>query len=384
MDYGFKEDTRMADFLTKGAVKKLGFGLMRLPQNEDRSINIEESKRMVDHFMEQGFTYFDTAYVYEGSEDATREILTSRYPRESYQLVSKFPVSMYQPGLNLEEIFQTSLNRCGVEYFDLYLLHSLGSHNVQKAEDGGIWDYFKKLKEEGRIRHIGFSFHDNAELLEDILKKHPETEAVQLQINYLDWEDDEVQARKCYEVCVKYQKPVIVMEPIKGGSLATLTPELRDMLHQINPDASPASWAMRYACGLDNVLVALSGMSTYEQVVDNCSYLSEVKPLTEEEQAVVRDVTDKIHALPFIPCTQCAYCVAGCPKKIHIPIFMGALNTTLVFDNKHGSLNSYSYGCSLGGKPADCIGCGKCVPICPQHLDIPGYMKKAAEVYADC
>lgn len=375
----------MSDFLTqKGSIKKLGFGLMRLPQKEDRTIDLDETIRMVDHFIEQGFTYFDTAYTYEGSEAATKAALTSRYPRDAYQLVSKFPMSCFHPGDDKEALFRTSLDRCGVDYFDLYLLHSLNAGNVQKAEEEGVWEYFKQLKAEGRIRHIGFSFHDNAELLEDILKKHPETEAVQLQINYLDWEDDGVQARKCYEVCVKYGKPVIVMEPIKGGSLSTLTPEIRELLHNANPDASSASWAMRYVCELDNVLVALSGMSTYDQVVDNCSYLKDPQPLTEADHALLNKVTDMIHALPFIPCTQCGYCVAGCPKQIHIPFMMEALNTTLVFDNKHGSMNAYLFGCSLGGKPADCIHCGKCVPVCPQHLNIPQYMQQAAEIYADC
>ena len=375
----------MSDFLTqKGSIKKLGFGLMRLPQKADRTIDVEETTRMVDHFMKQGFTYFDTAYTYDGSEEATKAALTSRYPRGSYQLVSKFPMSRFNPGDDKEALFQTSLDRCGVEYFDLYLLHSLNAGNVQKAEDEGVWDYFKQLKAEGRIHHIGFSFHDSAELLEDILKKHPETEAVQLQMNYLDWEDNGVQAHKCYDVCVKYGKPVIVMEPIKGGSLNTLTPEIREMLHSANPDVSAASWAMRFVCELDNVLVALSGMSTFDQVVDNCSYLQEVIPLTEEEHALLTKVTDAIHALPFIPCTQCGYCVAGCPKNIHIPFMMEALNTTLVFDNKHGSMNAYDFGCSLGGKPADCIQCGKCVTVCPQHLDIPQYMQQAAEIYADC
>ena len=250
----------MTELLKNGSIKKLGFGLMRLPQNADRTIDLVESQKMVDHFLAKGFTYFDTAYTYEGSEEAIKEVLTSRYPRNAYQLVSKFPMSCFHPGDDKETLFQTSLNRCGVDFFDLYLLHSLNAGNVQKAEEEGVWEYFKQLKAEGRIHSIGFSYHDNAELLEEILQKHPEAEVVQLQINYIDWEDENVQARKCYEVCEKYGKPVIVMEPIKGGSLATLTPEIRQVLLKANPDASPASWAMRYVCSLPNVAVALSGI----------------------------------------------------------------------------------------------------------------------------
>lgn len=374
----------MTELLKNGGIKKLGFGLMRLPQNADRTIDLNQTAKMVDHFLANGFTYFDTAYTYAGSEEAVKTALTTRHPRGSYQLVSKFPMSCFNPGDDKEALFQTSLDRCGVDYFDLYLLHSLNAGNVQKAEDEGVWEAFKQWKAEGRIKAIGFSFHDNAELLEDILKKHPEAEVVQLQINYLDWEDDNVQARKCYEVCMKYGKPVIVMEPIKGGSLATLTPELQAFLKKKNPDASPASWAMRYVCSLPGVAVALSGMSTIEQVEDNCAYMTDMKPLTDGERAILDEVTEKIHALPFIPCTQCNYCVASCPMHIHIPFMIEAINTTTVFNNKPGSMNGYLFGCSLGGKPADCIACGKCVPACPQHLEIPKYMKQAAEMYADC
>ena len=366
-------------------IKKLGFGLMRLPKIENE-IDIEQSKKMVDLYMSKGFTYFDTAYVYENgkSEEATKEILVDRYPRESFQLATKLPV--WNDGTSVEDIkkkFYTSLERTGVKYFDYYLLHCLTSDKKDFVEQNGLWDYVVELKQKGLIKHLGFSFHDNAEVLDDILTAHPETEFVQLQINYADWENEGVQSRKCYEVAHKHNKPIIIMEPVRGGSLATLPKEAAEVLKAANPNASVASWAVRYAASLEGVITVLSGMSDLEQMADNVSYMENFLPLSSSERATVEKAYEIMSKIPQIPCTSCKYCIDGCPKSIPINKIFSALNFQDKFNNINGAKASYNSAVNGEGKgkATDCISCKKCESVCPQHINITAELKRAAETF---
>ena len=292
-------------------IPKLGFGLMRLPRLQDgKTIDVAQSEIMTDKFLEAGLKYFDTAYVYEGSEVATKKFLVDRHPRESFYLTSKINAGNWA-AKNAEEAkaqLATSLERTGAGYFDFYLLHALSKDNIDNYEKYGIWDFVKEAKEKGLIRHYGFSFHDTPEVLDEILTKHPDVEFVQLQINYADWNNPSVQSRANYEVCVKHNKPVIVMEPIKGGTLANPPEEVSNVLKECNPDMSVASWAVRFAASLDQVMVVLSGMSNVEQMEDNLSYMKDFKPLDEKEQAAVKKAMDVLNSIEQIPCTGCKYC----------------------------------------------------------------------------
>jgi Predicted oxidoreductases of the aldo/keto reductase family len=363
-------------------IKKLGFGLMRLPMNGEE-IDMEQTKKMVDHFMSKGFTYFDTAYVYIGgkSEVALKEAVVDRYPRESFQTATKLPMFALENRDDMERIFKESCDRAGLEYYDFYLLHALGKESFEKSERVGAWDYLKELKAAGKIRHMGFSFHDSAEVLEEILSKHPETEFVQLQINYADWESDSVQARKCYEVARKYNVPIIIMEPVKGGSLAMMTPEVQDVLKQANPDASLASWAMRYAASLDGIITVLSGMSNMEQTEDNVSYMENFEYLTGDERKTIDKAVEMLNKIPTIPCTSCKYCVDDCPQKINIPEIFGVTNFYLTYQNKAGCSWQYNNAVKDRGVPSDCIACGVCESRCPQHIEIIEELAKAAQIF---
>lgn len=363
-------------------LKKLGFGLMRLPMSGSE-IDMDQTKKMVDHFMENGFTYFDTAYVYIGgkSEVALKEAVTDRYPRESFQAASKLPIWEVKEKADMARIFQESCDRAGLAYYDFYLLHSLGADSYKKTEALGAWDFVKELKAQGRIRHLGFSFHDNAEVLEEILKDHPEAEFVQLQINYADWESDNVQSRKCYEVARKYNKPVIIMEPVKGGSLATLTPEIQDIFRQVNPDASIASWAMRYAASLDGIITVLSGMSDQAQLVDNCKTMRDFQPLQAPEKDALQKAVEILNSVPTIPCTACKYCVDDCPQKIDIPGVLSTSNDYTLYNNLPGNRRHYTFVVKNRGAASDCIACGACESICPQHIDIINQLKIAADLF---
>lgn len=360
-------------------IKKLGFGLMRLPMNGEE-IDIEQTKKMADLFMEKGFTYFDTAYVYIGgkSEVALKEAVVERYPRDSFQCATKLPIWDLKDKADMERIFQTSLDRAGLSYYDFYLLHALGKDSAKKAEEVGAWDFIKQLKQEGRAKHIGFSFHDTADVLEDILQKHPEAEFVQLQINYADWDSEGVQARKCYETARRHNKAVIIMEPVKGGALATMTPEVQKLFKDAAPNASVASWAMRFAASLDGLVTVLSGMSNLEQMEDNLSYMADFKPLDEKEQGVVSQVVEVLKNTPTIPCTSCKYCVDGCPQKINIPSVFTAMNKLTLYNNPESSKGEYGRVTKDGGKASDCIQCGNCESHCPQHIEIIETLKKAA------
>lgn len=361
------------------SIKKLGFGLMRLPMKGEE-IDIEQVKKMVDTFMSKGFTYFDTAYVYIGgkSEVALGEAVVKRYPRDSFQCATKLPLWDLKGAADMERIYQESLDRAGLSYYDFYLLHAMSKASVEKADAVGAWDFMKKQKAEGRAKHIGFSFHDSAEVLEDILKNHPEMEFVQLQINYADWESENVQSRLCYEVARKYNKPVIIMEPVKGGSLATMTPEVQKLFKEAQPGLSVASWAVRYAASLEGIVTVLSGMSNEAQLNDNTSFMENFQPLSDSEREVVGKAVEILNNTPTIPCTACKYCVDGCPQKINIPGVFSAMNNLSLYNNEAGAQGMYKNAVKDGGKASDCIQCGSCEAHCPQHIEIIETLKKCA------
>lgn len=369
----------MADRYLGESIKKLGFGLMRLPMLGEE-IDIEQVKKMADTFMSKGFTYFDTAYVYiDGkSEVALKEAVVDRYPRDSFQCATKLPLWDLMGAAEMESTFQESLDRAGLKYYDFYLLHAMDHTKVKKADEIDAWGFMKRIKEEGRAKHIGFSFHDSAEVLEGILASHPEMEFVQLQINYADWEDDNVQSRKCYEVARKYNVPVIIMEPVKGGSLATMPEEIQKLYREANPELSVPSWAVRYAASLDGVITVLSGMSNEEQLNDNVSYMENFQPLSDAERETVQKAVEILNTLPTIPCTGCKYCVDGCPQKINIPGIFEAMNEYILYNNLERAKHSYENAVKEGGKASDCIQCGACEAHCPQHIGIIETLEKAA------
>lgn len=362
---------------------KLGFGLMRLPvlDGDQTKIDLERVTEMVDAFLAAGGTYFDTAYPYHGgfSERALRETVVKRYPRDRFTVTDKMPISMVEREEQLEEIFSEQLERCGVDYFDYYWLHALSGRNYDNAQKFQAFDFIQKKRAQGKIRHIGFSFHDSPQMLDRILTDHPEAEYVQLQINYLDWEDPVVQARECYEVATRHGKPVIVMEPVKGGALATLPEGAKAILTQKDPGSSMASWAVRYAASLENVMMVLSGMSTLEQVQDNLSYMKDFRPLDEGEREALDQAVTAIRTGIAIACTACRYCVTEneCPKNIAIPDYFALYNDIRRFKTS-GAGARYQILASTHGKASECIGCGKCEKHCPQHLPIRQYLKDVA------
>ncbi len=365
--------------------KKLGFGFMRLPMNGD-TIDMEHTCKMVDEYMAKGFTYFDTAYVYIGgkSEVAIKDAVVDRYPRDSFQVASKLPIWSLENLDDMERIFQESLDRAGLEYYDFYLLHALNKNSAQKCDDLGCWDFIAKKKAEGKIKHIGFSFHDSADVLDDILTKHPESEFVQLQINYIDWESENVQSKKCYETAIKHNKPIIIMEPVKGGTLAGLPQDAVNLLKSKEPNLSVPSWAIRYAASFDNVVTVLSGMSNMEQLNDNISYMENFKALTSDEQKTIDEVVEIINRVPLIPCTDCKYCVEGCPQQINIPAYFSAMNHHKKFDTDQtvaSNMNRFNEIAKDGGKPSECIACGLCENYCPQKIEIINELANIAGVY---
>ncbi len=369
----------MADRYLGESIKKLGFGLMRLPMLGEE-IDIEQVKKMADTFMSKGFTYFDTAYVYIGgkSEVALKEAVVDRYPRDSFQCATKLPLWDLMGAAEMESTFQESLDRAGLKYYDFYLLHAMDHTKVKKADEIDAWGFMKRIKEEGRAKHIGFSFHDSAEVLEGILASHPEMEFVQLQINYADWEDDNLQSLKCYEVARKYNVPVIIMEPVKGGSLATMPEEIQKLYREANPELSVPSWAVRYAASLEGIVTVLSGMSNEEQLNDNVSYMENFQPLSDAERETVQKAVEILNTLPTIPCTGCKYCVDGCPQKINIPGIFEAMNEYILYNNLERAKHSYENAVKEGGKASDCIQCGACEAHCPQHIGIIETLEKAA------
>lgn len=365
-------------------MKKLGFGFMRLPlldKNDQHSFDTEQLIKMVDSFMEQGFTYFDTAYMYHQyeSENILRKVLTERYPRESYVIATKLPTMFLEKEEDQIRIFDEQLQKCGVEYFDYYLLHCLDKDNYKNAQRFGSFEFISRKKAEGKIKNIGFSFHDTPELLDEILTAHPETEFVQLQINYLDWDDVCVQSRRCFEVARKHNKPVIVMEPVKGGALANVPDEALKLFKAQQPELSAASWAVRYSAGLDGVFMVLSGMSDYSQVEDNTSYMREFVPLSEDEHKTIEAAADIIRRSITIPCTACRYCVDGCPSNIAIPEYFALYNASL----KEDSFDTQEYKklSENSGKASDCIVCENCQTHCPQHIEIISWLKRVSAAF---
>ena len=369
--------------------KKLGFGLMRLPRldpADEGSIDLEQTKQMVDTFLQRGFTYFDTAWMYCAfkSENAVKDVLTSRHPRESYTLATKLHAAYIHSLDDRDAIFNTQREKTGVDYFDYYLLHDMGAERYEIYKKYDCFSWIAEKKRQGLIKHMGFSFHDTAEVLDQILTEHPEMEFVQLQINYLDWDSEGVQSRKCYEVATKHGKPVIVMEPVKGGTLAKLPAAAEKLLRQADPDASIPSWAVRFAAGLPNVKMVLSGMSSTEQLLDNTGFMQDFVPLTQQEQAVIAQVVDAINASIAIPCTGCAYCTEGCPMHIAIPKYFSLYNADLqeLKDKDFTSQGAYYDNLTLKfGKASDCIACGQCESVCPQHLPIIENLKRVAKQF---
>ena len=365
------------------SIPKLGFGLMRLPIKDD-VIDMEQMKKMVDRFLEEGFCYFDTAYGYHNgeSEKAIKEALVDRYPREKYLLATKLPAwAGAKSKEEAEQMFYTSLERTGAGYFDFFLLHNLGEGRSHYFDDYDIWSFLAERKKEGLIKHLGFSMHDKADVLDEILSAHPEMEFVQLQINYADWEDPTIESRKCYEVARKHGKPVIIMEPVKGGTLANPPKEVADVLKQANPTASPSSWAIRFAASLDGIITVLSGMSNLEQMEDNLSYMKAFAPLSEEERKAVEKAREIYNSFPKLPCTACAYCMKGCPQNIAIYGSFQAYNISSMYGDLKSARNKYTWNTDGQGrkKASACISCGKCEQVCPQHIAIREELKKVAE-----
>ena len=362
-----------------------GFGFMRLPRLEDgKTIDIEQVKQMVDVFMKSGFVYFDTAWGYPGSEEALRQSLVERYPRDSFLIATK--LSMFGGELTREEAearIDTSLQRLGTDHVDYYLLHNVSGDLKQTCEDYELWDYVKKLKADGKVRHYGFSCHDTPENLDMLLTKHPDVEFVQLQINYFDWNNPEVRSREMYEVARKHNKPIIVMEPVKGGVLANSLPEsAQKVLAEANPDASYASWALRYVASLPGIRVILSGMSTLEQVEDNVTFMANIVPLSDAEKAVVEKAREAIASVELIGCTACEYCMKGCPMGIPTPRIINALNQYAQFPDIGGAKRRYGQATGRSGvKASDCIKCGICEDACPQHLPIRDLLDRASELF---
>lgn len=367
-------------------MKKLGFGLMRLPQldpDDYSSVDIETVKKMADAFLAKGFSYFDTAAPYHqgNSEIAFREAVAKRYPHSAYTITDKLSLFMVKKPEDMPGFFAAQLERLGVEYVDYYWLHGLGEPSYRQAEAFGAFEFVQKLKEEGKVKHIGFSFHDKAELLDEILTKHPEMEYVQIQLNYLDWEDATIQSRLCYEVAAKHHKPVIVMEPMKGGSLVNIPEEAKKLFHAHHPDLSIASWAIRFAATPKNVMMVLSGMSNEEQLEDNMGYMEQFHPLDDIEQGIIHKATEIIKKAIAIPCTACRYCIDECPQKIAIPDYFAIYNNLKRFGGPQGMVARTYYGnlTQTHGKASDCIKCGKCEKRCPQHLPIRAYLEDVAE-----
>ncbi len=363
---------------------KLGFGLMRLPKLQDGSIDVEQVKDMVDLFLDSGFTYFDTAYVYDGgqSEIAAGKALVARRKRDSFTLATKVNVRVSPTREEAEKQLMTSLERTRAEYFDFYLLHALGSRNLPRFDEFKIWDYVARMKEKGLIRHWGFSFHDSPDLLDRVLTDHPDAEFVQLQLNYADWESQTVASRRNLEVARAHGKPVVVMEPVRGGALANPPQRVRDILTAADPSASPASWAVRFAASQEGVMTVLSGMSNMDQMRDNVSYMKDFSSFSEKERAVMEEARQALLNVPSIPCTGCSYCTEGCPMQIKIPEIFSARNQDIIFGQAEAARSRYARITQDSAGADQCIQCGQCESACPQNLPIIELLKQAAEAFS--
>lgn len=361
-------------------MKKLGFGLMRLPKKGPFT-DIEQTKKMVDLFLDAGFTYFDTAYVYLGSEAAAKKALVSRHPRDSYTLATKLNVNVAAGKKAAERQLETSLARTGAGYFDYYLLHAIMDNNYEKYDRFGLWDFVSEQKQKGTLKNIGFSFHAGPDLLDKLLTQHPEVDFVQLQINYADWENPSVQSRANYEVARKHGKQIVIMEPVKGGNLANPPKEVEKLFKDYDPNASCSSWAIRFAASLPGVLAVLSGMSNIAQMEDNISYMRDFKPLNEDEQKIIQQAQRIMGNSSAIPCTACHYCTEGCPKNIRIPDIFSAANKWLANGQSEAAKESYAAAVNGAGKASDCIKCKQCERVCPQHIAITDRLEQCAELF---
>ena len=362
-----------------GIKQNFGFGMMRLPM-KGSDVDIEQTKKMVDAFIKAGFNYFDTAhgYIDKKSELAVRECLTSRYERKDYLLTDKLTGTYFNAEEEIRPLFNKQLAACGVDYFDFYLMHAQTKELFEKFKRCRAYETAFELKKEGKIRHVGLSFHDKPEVLDEILTEYPEIELVQIQYNYLDYEDPAINSRLCYEICVKHQKPVVIMEPIRGGSLINLPPEGKKIVQNLK--ISPANLALRFAASPDNVMMVLSGMSTINQMEDNLSFMKDFALLSDAEREGAKQIADLIRGQNAIPCTACRYCVDGCPKKISIPDLFACMNSKKIFHNWNSDYYYFVYT-KNSGKASDCIKCGKCEVICPQHLTVRKYLEEVAEEF---
>lgn len=367
----------MSDYFGK-EVFKLGFGLMRLPKLPSGKIDVDQTSEMVDRFMAAGGTYFDTAFVYDNgeSEEVTRKALVERHPRESYTLCTKLCASMQcHDEQSAKQQFYTSLERTGAGYFDYYLLHALQRSNYKKYDEYHIWDFVKELKAKGLVKHYGFSFHVDPALLEELLTDHPDIDFVQLQINYADWDNPGVASGECYRIARKHGVSITVMEPVKGGALANPSDSVRKIFTEADPNASMASWAIRYAASMDGIITVLSGMSNLEQVDDNLSYMKNFKPLSEDEQKVIEKVQAEMKKDHSIKCTACHYCTNGCPMNIAIPEIFAVRNGELKEKSWDGGKQAYAIATQGKGKASDCVECGQCEEACPQQLPVIKLLK---------
>lgn len=360
--------------------KKLGFGFMRLPMN-GTEIDFEMTNRMVDTFLERGFNYFDVArgYLDGRAETAIRTCLTSRHNREEYLLTDKLSNAFFRKEEDILPLFRQQLADCGVDYFDFYLMHAQNRESYAKYKACHAYDIAFRLKAEGKVRHVGISFHDSAEFLDQILTENPRIEVVQLQFNYLDYRDSAIQSKQCYEVCRKHGKPVLVMEPVKGGRLVNLPAKAAAILDELQ-GGSYASYAIRFAAGFEGIQMVLSGMSTLEQVEDNTGYMADFTPLNERETKALEDVCQVFRGMNLIACTACRYCEAGCPQGIHIPDLFSVMNGREIYPDWTGEFY-YAVHTRAAGKASDCVGCGRCEEICPQHLPVRELLTKVAAVY---